>query len=152
MPFLFVYVCDLLEKLEELFSHACPVPIGLDERINDITVRWFRSHKNNLNRFSVDALAVAMMICTPARTDRDYGLDAERLEQLISRVLNLPRDLRDEIQMWHNGPAQSDLGACLATIMKKMSPVRRLTAPQQITIILSLCLASSSVPDSCLRT
>jgi hypothetical protein len=125
MPFLYVYVCDLLEKLGELFYRGCPVHIGLDETINDIAVRWFRNHKNSLNQFSVDATAVMMMIFTPARTDRDYGLDAERLEQLISRVLNLPRDLCDELQMWRNHSTNGDLAACLEGVMNKMTRVSR---------------------------
>lgn len=124
MPFLYVYVCDLLEDLGCLVYRDCPMLVGLEKETNNRTVNWFKRHKNRLNEFSVDARAVMMFFHPEKHIDRDYGLDAERLEQLIARVLNLPRNLHTELQMWRNGPVYGDLAACVQRVMEKMAGVR----------------------------
>jgi DNA ligase-4 len=97
--------------------------VGLEKKTNDRTVQWFQRHRNHLNEFSVDARAVVMFFTPAKQTDRDYGLDAERLEQLIARVLGLSRNLHTELQMWRSGPAHGDLGACVKRVMEKMTSV-----------------------------
>jgi len=124
MPFLYVYVCDLLEHLGELYSHDCPTIIGLEKKTNDRTVKWLHRHRCRLNEFSVDARAVMMFFTPEKQTDRDYGLDVDRLEQLIARVLSLPRDLRTELHLWRKGASYGDLGACVKRVVDKMTWVR----------------------------
>ena len=124
MPFLYVYVCDLLENLSELYSHDCPTLIGLEKKTNDRVVKWFQRHKNRLNEFSVDSRTVMMFFMPQKQTDRIYGLDVERLEQLIARVLGLSRELCADLQQWRQGPAHGDLGACVKRVMDKMTGVR----------------------------
>ena len=63
------------------------------------------------------------------QTDRDYGLDVGRLEQLVARVLGLPRDLHAELQLWRHGPLYGDLGACVKCVMDKMMAVRNSISP-----------------------
>ena len=128
MPFLYVYVCDVLEKLGELVYRDCPLLVGFKEKTNTIAVKWLSQHRCRLNEFSVDSQAVIGMLYPEQRTDRGYGLDAERLEQLIARVLNLPRNLHSELQVWRNGLAHGDLGACVERVMDKMTWVSRFIA------------------------
>jgi hypothetical protein len=138
MPFLYVYVCDVLEKLGELVYRDCPTLVGLKEKRNMIAIKWFGQHRSRLNEFSVDSQAVIRMLYPEQRTDRNYGLDAERLEQLIARVLNLPRNLHHELQMWRNGPAHGDLGACVERVMDKMTWVSKFTVTGVIMIYSTL--------------
>lgn len=121
MPFLYVYVCDLLEQLAGLVYRDCPLLVGLKEKTNQFAIDWFRQHKGSLNEGGVDDQAVLASFMPEKRTDRDYGLDAERLEQLIARVLNLPRDLHCDLRLWRNGLAYGDLAACVERVMDKMS-------------------------------
>lgn len=123
MPFLYVYVCDLLEKLGELVSRDVPVLIGLKEKTNSIAIKWLAQHRNRLNELSVNSKAVMAMFMPELRTGWEYGLDGEALERLIARALNLPRNLHEELRMWRNGPAHGDLGACLEHVMDKMTRV-----------------------------
>jgi DNA ligase-4 len=130
MPFLYVYVCDLLEDLGHLVYRPCPMLVGLEKETNKRTVNWLQRHKNKLNEFSVDAQAVLMFFTPHKQTDREYGLDAERLEQLIARVLNLSSDQRAELQLWRKGPVHGDLAACVQQVMEKMTGVRIQSLPR----------------------
>ena len=143
MPFLYVYVCDLLEKLSQLVDRDCPLLVGLEKETNRRIVDWLRQHRGSLNESSVDDQAVMLMFTPEKRTDRDYGLDSVRLEQLIARVLNLPRVLHLELQMWRNGPAHGDLAACVERVMAKMTWVSRFSETHVTTTF-----RSSSFPKN----
>ncbi|KAG0646470.1 hypothetical protein D0Z07_7513 [Hyphodiscus hymeniophilus] len=134
MPFLYVYICDLLEQLGELHSPDCPTLIGLDKKTNDRTVKWFQRHQHRLNEFSVDASAVIRFFTPQKQTDRDYGLDGERLEQLIARVLGLPRHLHAELQLWRQGAVYGDLGACVKRVMDKLTWVATQAVTNKVTV------------------
>lgn len=124
MPFPYVYICDLLEELGHLVYRDRPMLVGLEKETNNRAVNWLTQHRRSLNEFSVDSAAVMMMFTPENWTDRDYGLDEGRLEQLIARVLNLPRDLHIELRMWRDGPAHEDLAVCVQRVMDKMTWVR----------------------------
>lgn len=121
MPFPYIYVCDLLEKLAGLVYRDRPLLDELKEKTNQFAVDWFRQHRASLNASSVDDQAVLASFMPEKRTDREYGLDAAGLEQLIARVLNLPRDLHGELRLWRDGLAYGDLAACVERVMDKMT-------------------------------
>jgi hypothetical protein len=128
MPFPFVYICDLLEKLAELVHRDVPMLTkALEKETNKRTLDWLLQHRKSLNDFSTDDQAVLSTFRPEQRMDRDYGLDAGRLEQLIARVLNLPRNLYVELQMWRREPRQGDLAFNVEQVMEKLTLVRRFT-------------------------
>jgi hypothetical protein len=119
MPFSFIYVCDLLDKLADFVERDVPLlPKTVENRINERCVDWFAQHCNSLNASSTDEQAVLMFLNPEKWTDRDYGLDSSRLGQLIARALHLPRKLVADLQRWQSEPARGDIAVCLERVMQ----------------------------------
>lgn len=129
MGFPFAWVCDLLEDLGKL---ACaPLLENIKKKqTNDKIVAWLRSHCNRLNAHDTDADAVILTFKPETKTDRDYGLDARSLEQIIARALNLPRKHVRTLQMWRQGPVRGDLALCVEKVLEDMNESKeRVVAP-----------------------
>ncbi|KIM99558.1 hypothetical protein OIDMADRAFT_146213 [Oidiodendron maius Zn] len=125
MPFPFVYVCDLLEDLRHLYNHVMPLlPKDLDQRTTEITLRWLKRHRGLLDATATDDDCVILTLQPEKRTDRIYGLDEWSLENIIARVLNLPKRHCQDLQRWRNGPAQGDLASCVERVMENMAHVK----------------------------
>jgi hypothetical protein len=138
MPFPYIHVCALLEQLDGIANR--PVLLATKEKTNDAAIRWLSLHRHRLNEQSVDSPAVMAMFHSVQRTDRDYGLDVERLERLIARALSLSRTLHDNLRLWREGTVHGDLGACVERVIKEMPQVSHpfhvidacgLTVPQE---------------------
>jgi len=128
MPFPFVYVCDLLDVLEILVLRDPPLRrTDLDKAIAKETDQWLRMHCNSLNANATDDNAVILTFKPELRTDRVYDLDAVSLEQVIARVLNLPRVHLAELQRWRASPMSGDLGTCIQRVIDSMISVRCFT-------------------------
>jgi hypothetical protein len=54
-----------------------------------------------------------------------YGLNAESLELVLARVLNLSRNQYVELRRWEENPEYGDLSVCLHRIMGNMKNVSR---------------------------
>lgn len=125
MPFPFVYVCDLLEDLEHLSRRDTPLlPKDLDYRTTEITLRWLKHHRNLLDATSTDDDAVILTFQPEKRVDRVYGLDTLALEQVIARVLNLPKQHYQDLKQWRHEPPSGDLASCVERVMENMATVR----------------------------
>jgi hypothetical protein len=124
MPFPFVYVCDLLEDLANLYNRVIPLlPKDLDHRTTEITLRWLKHHRNLLDAAATDDDCVILTLQPEKRADRVYGLDAFALEQIVARVLNLPKQHYQDLQRWRHGPAEGDLASCVERVMENMAAV-----------------------------
>jgi hypothetical protein len=124
MPFPFVYVCDLLEDLGRLYDRVVPLlPKDLDHRTTEITLRWLKRHRDLLDTAATDDDCVILTLQPEKRTDRVYGLDAFSLEQIVARVLNLPKQHCKDLQAWRNEPVQGDLASCVERVMQNMATV-----------------------------
>jgi hypothetical protein len=124
MPFPFVYVCDLLEDLANLYNRVIPLlPKDLDHRTTEITLRWLKHHRNLLDAAATDDDCVILTLQPEKRADRVYGLDAFALEQIVARVLNLPKQHYQDLQRWRHGPAEGDLASCVEQVMENMAAV-----------------------------
>jgi hypothetical protein len=118
MPFLFVYVCDLLDKLERPRLRDVPLlPAHLDSYTKKTAIEWFQHHKNNLNAFGTNTGAVISMLRPENTADREYGIDAETLELLIARTLKLSRQAYAKLQRWQRQPQLCDLGLCVSEVI-----------------------------------
>lgn len=118
MPFPFVYLCDLLDDLER--PHLRQVPLlanHLQSHTKDTIVRWLKTHRYKLDDFSTDGAAVISMLRPEMQTERQYQLDPGRLELVIARTLQLPKEQYVELQKWQTEPLRGDLGACMSRIM-----------------------------------
>jgi hypothetical protein len=124
MPFPFVYVCDLLEDLGHLYNHVVPLlPKDLDHRSTEVTLRWLKRHRNLLDAAATDDDCVILTLQPERRTDRVYGLDAFVLEQIVARVLNLPKQHCQDLQRWQDEHAQGDLASYVERVMENMAAV-----------------------------
>ena len=127
MPFPFVYVCDLVEKLERPLLRQVPLlPNDLRQYTLDLIMDFFKTFRDRLNLENTDDQAVLSMLQPENETDRVYGLDAESLEPVLARVLSLSRQEYVELQRWKENPEEGDLAVCLHRIMEKMKNVSRL--------------------------
>jgi hypothetical protein len=127
MPFPFVYVCDLLEKLERPFLRQVPLlPRDLRQYTLDLIMDFFKTFRDRLNLENTDDQAVLSMLQPENETDRVYGLDAESLELVLARVLNLSRHQYVELRIWKENPEYGDLSVCLHRVMGNMKNVSRI--------------------------
>jgi hypothetical protein len=124
MPFPFVYVCDLLEDLACLVARDLPLlPKDLDHKTTETTIRWFKLHRSRLDAAATDDDAVLLTLTPDRRSDRIYGLDSLGLEQVVARVLNLPKRHHQDLQRWRCEPAKGDLAACVERVMENLTAV-----------------------------
>ncbi len=119
MSFLFIYICDLLEKLEEPHLFDVPLlPAQHDEYANQQTVKWLKLHNSTLSSFGINSGALVSMLRPEKVVDRDYGLDTESLELVIARVLQVSRTEFTELQRWRTNSQTGDLGKCASRLIE----------------------------------
>lgn len=124
MPFLFAYVCDLLEKLEEPFLREVGyLPGRLHEYIRSHTSKWFMMHRKKLDAHSTDTNAVLSIFWPQRQTDRIYGLDQAHLEMAIARALQLSKLQFVELQSWRTDPLKRDLAFFVQRVMQNAKTV-----------------------------
>lgn len=124
MPFKFSYLCDLLQKLESPYLRGTLVLEGpVREFTQKETISWFQTYKNKLNEFAVGSTAVATMLRPKAWTDRDFGLDADGLEHVLARVLEVTVVQHAELGRWKCEGWKGDLGVCVERVMRRANIV-----------------------------
>lgn len=122
MGFPFAWVCDLLEELEKLVVRDAPLlPDLLKKQTNDKIISWLRNHCARLNAHDTDADVVILTFRPETRSDREYGLDARSLEQIVARVLSLPRKHVETLQLWRRGPIKGDLSLLVEKVLEDVS-------------------------------
>ncbi|KAL2062635.1 hypothetical protein VTL71DRAFT_5707 [Oculimacula yallundae] len=121
MPFPFVYLCDLLDRIEELCVRDVPL-LRRDRlsRTKDSIIAWMRTHSWRMNAQDTDSSAVLMMLKPERQTDREYGVE-ECLEQILARIFKMPTPMYERLRRWrdeaHN---QGDLGLRLCQVLQEM--------------------------------
>src|SRR3954467_10998007 len=124
MPFPFVYVCDLLEDLAHIVNRDPPfLPKDANHKSTETTIRWLKLHRSRLDAHATDADTVILTLQPEKRTDRVYGLDVFALEQVVARVLNLPKRHHQDLRRWRSEPAKGDLATCVEQVMEVMAAV-----------------------------
>ncbi len=135
MPFCFVYICDLLDQLERLETLDPPIilPQLLDHKRNERIISWFKHHRKRIDAFDTDGDALLATLLPDRRTDRVYGLDNRRLEQVVARVLNLSIDRYAELRKWQemDGP---DLPRCVEQVMNAVGLLSKFL-PQLLEVL-----------------
>ncbi|KAI4732007.1 DNA ligase/mRNA capping enzyme [Aureobasidium sp. EXF-10728] len=123
MSFKFAYICDYLERCEELSCHDPPLPPAeLKSRLYRQHVSWFASHHKTidaLDELETTALLSTFLPCK--RKDRVYGLQSASLLKLLGRCLGLSASARQELASFQN-PNHGDLGDCLQRLLKVRGP------------------------------
>ncbi|KAK0668893.1 hypothetical protein QBC41DRAFT_356198 [Cercophora samala] len=128
MPFLFSYVCDLLQKLEDNRTKRSGVrtPAAI---IQD----WFQYHKGLLHRDDFDTAALLSTLLPEKRTDRVYNIREKKLQTLIGRGLILGRSRIAQLGRWTRPEAGMDLAECVEGILNETPnpvPVKEVTVEE----------------------
>jgi DNA ligase-4 len=123
MPFRFAHVCDLLDKLDHVYSRYPPyLPKDATQKSRDAVLYWFRKHGQKI-RHDANGLALLSTLF-PERTHRVHGLDSKSLEKIISRSLSLPSSRITDLTRWREpGARDRDLGACVERVVNQEADV-----------------------------
>lgn len=114
MPFLFSYVCDLLQRLDDNRAARS----GL--RSNAAIVRdWFRAHQAHFYRDDHSSAALLSALLPEKRSDRVYLIREKKLQAVIGRALGLGRSRIAQLSRWSNPEARVDLAECVESILRE---------------------------------
>ncbi|KAK1778219.1 LOW QUALITY PROTEIN: ATP dependent DNA ligase [Copromyces sp. CBS 386.78] len=113
MPFLFSYVCDLLQALDDNQR----TKTGLKPTAK-IIEDWFSSHRSLLNRDDHNDTALLSTLFPEKRTDRVFRHGPGRLERIIGRGLMLGRTRKEELGRHADAQWGMDLGECVERILR----------------------------------
>src|SRR4051812_38979251 len=117
MPFPFVYVCDLLDKLESICVRE--VPLLRKDRVaqtKETLVYWFVTHRWRINAQDTNSKAVLMILKPERQTDREYGVE-KYLEQILARIFKMPTPVYEKLRRWRDDAHNhGDLGSRLCQI------------------------------------
>jgi DNA ligase-4 len=114
MPFLFSYVCDLLQRLEDNRLART----GLKSNAT-IIQEWFRAHHGLLHRDDHNNAALLSALLPEKRTDRAYFVREKKLQIIVGRALGLGRSRIAELGRWSIPEARADLAGCVESILKQ---------------------------------
>ncbi|OBT78694.1 hypothetical protein VF21_02312 [Pseudogymnoascus sp. 05NY08] len=128
MPFRFAHICDLLERLDQVYSRYPPyLPKDATQKSRDAVLYWFKKHGQKI-RYDANGLALLSTLF-PERTPRELELDSKSLEKIISRALSLPSSRVTDLTRWREpGAGVGDLGACVERVANQ--DVKEKTAVQ----------------------
>ncbi|KAK0124038.1 hypothetical protein ONS95_009024 [Cadophora gregata] len=121
MPFPFVYLCDLLDKLEGIHvREVAYLPKDRRSLTKDALMSWFRMHRWRINAQDTDGNAVLMMLRPERQTDREYGLEAY-MEQILARIFKMPTEMYQRLKSWRDDAQNhGDLGSRLCKVLQDM--------------------------------
>ncbi|KFY93637.1 hypothetical protein V500_03599 [Pseudogymnoascus sp. VKM F-4518 (FW-2643)] len=119
MPFRFAHVCDLLDRLDHVYSRYPPyLPKDAAQKSRDAVLYWFKKHGQKI-RHDANGLALLSTLF-PERTHRVHELDSKSLEKIISRALSLPSSRVTDLTRWRDSEVgEGDLGACVERVVNQ---------------------------------
>jgi DNA ligase-4 len=133
MPLLFVYVCDLLEQLEQIKVRYPPyLPKDQERRTSEKIEDWFRRHRQRIDG-DTNGVALLSALLPETRTDRVYELKEKSLEKIIGRAQALPNSRRADLARWRQ-PGAGDLGDCVERVFR----LHVITTSAELILLISL--------------
>lgn len=122
MPFPFKEVCVLLERLENVELHEKLLSSEKPERYKELVSRWFASHRRQINDLDIEGSCGLLSTLLPHwRTDRVYGLQADRLCRTLGRALGFSI-ARKKLLAAYNEPGAGDLAKCFERVHAEGGP------------------------------
>ncbi|KAK4043441.1 hypothetical protein C8A01DRAFT_12956 [Parachaetomium inaequale] len=151
MPFLFSYVCDLLQRLEDNRLARS----GL--RTNAAIVQeWFRGHHGLLYRDDHSSAPLLSALLPEKRTDRVYFIREKKLQTIVGRALGLGRSRIAELGRWSNPDARADLADCVESILRQtpnpVFPTHRAVTVEEIDELLHSIAAACRFSSPAVRS
>ncbi|KAL2143251.1 hypothetical protein VTI28DRAFT_10623 [Corynascus sepedonium] len=150
MPFLFSYVCDLLQRLEDNRLARCGVKSSAT-----IIEDWFRGHHGLIYRDDHSSAPLLSALLPEKRIDRVYFIREKKLQAIIGRALGLGRSRIAELARWANPEARVDLADCVEGILKQtpnpISPTHRPVTVEEIDELLHSIAAACRFSSPAVR-
>lgn len=113
MPFPFVYVCDLLQRLDDNRSARS------GQRNNTSIVEgWFEEHRSLLIQDDYNVGPLLSTLLPEKRSDRVYNIQAKTLHRMFGRAMLLGRSRLQELATWERPGSGVDLADCVERILK----------------------------------
>ena len=114
MPFPFVEVCTLFQRLEVLELREPPLLPDEKSLQTRLTVdSWFKSHRSAISALTVEgAIGLLSALLPEKRTDRVYVMQAPGLCRILARCLKLQAHRAKDLRAYTQ-PGRGDLAACL---------------------------------------
>lgn len=116
----FADLCQLLDKLEQIHDRTETIILhNIRKSRTDLAiVDWFRKHKNRINEYHSEDSSVLMLLKPEHQTDRDYGVEQNFEENLVS-VFGISPGKLDELKRWRRESYNGDLGSRLCRILRE---------------------------------
>ncbi|KAK3403114.1 hypothetical protein B0T20DRAFT_388774 [Sordaria brevicollis] len=128
MPFLFSYVCDLLQALDDnQRTKTGSKPPA------EIVKEWFAKHRSLINREDHDDTALLSTLIPEKRTDRVFRYGLGGLERTIGRGLGLGMSRKDELRRYRDAQWGMDLAESVERILRDApnpDPIRPVTVEE----------------------
>ncbi|KAH6655122.1 hypothetical protein BKA67DRAFT_226795 [Truncatella angustata] len=115
MPFPFRLICDLLQKLDDEIHSKKKQKTSSKSIIEE----WFREYRELLDAPETDAAAILSTLIPEKRTDRVYGIQANRLESIVGRALCLGTARLKQLREWEIHGLNKDLADCVEEQLTK---------------------------------
>ncbi|KAH6689585.1 ATP dependent DNA ligase domain-containing protein [Plectosphaerella plurivora] len=116
MTFPFVFVCDLLSRLQK--QHANGGQPNQGPSRDAILARWFKDHRGRLDHPSTDMVALFSTLLPEKRVDRVYLIKTPRLAQIIGRACGLGMTRKANLHLFEE-PGNGDLADCVMKVMEE---------------------------------
>ncbi|KAI1262520.1 hypothetical protein F5Y18DRAFT_430066 [Xylariaceae sp. FL1019] len=113
MPFLFTFICDLLQDLEREVQR--PAKRRTDPET--IIEAWFCKHKSSLNVAGNDDSAILSTLLPERRSDRVYYMQSPRLQSIFGRIQGLQQSRLRELRRYLEPGSGLDLAECIEDIL-----------------------------------
>ncbi|KAI0157693.1 hypothetical protein GGR57DRAFT_52539 [Xylariaceae sp. FL1272] len=114
MPFLFTFICELLQDLENELQRQA-------KRRKDpetIIEAWFRKHRSLLNVAGNDDSAILSTLLPERRPDRVYYIQSQRLQGIFGRIQGLQQSRLRELRRYLEPGSGLDLAECIEDILR----------------------------------
>ncbi|KAL0467089.1 ATP dependent DNA ligase [Neurospora intermedia] len=128
MPFLFSYVCDLLQALDD--NQRAKSGLKTTAKIIE---DWFAKHRSLIDRDDHNDTALLSTLFPEKRTDRVFRYGLGRLERIIGRGLVLGMTRREELGRHADAKWGMDLAECVERILRDTpnpDPIRPVTVEE----------------------
>ncbi|KAH8753309.1 hypothetical protein F5883DRAFT_575131, partial [Diaporthe sp. PMI_573] len=148
MPFLFTWVCELLQSLENDIKRR------RGKRGEQATVEdWFARYRQELDDDDTDKCALLSTLLPERRTDRVFGIKEKTLQPKIARACRLGHSRVKELSRWTVPGSGIDLANCAEAILQQTPTVRNATATvEEIDALLHALAARNSFSAPSVRS
>lgn len=148
MPFLFTWVCELLQSLENDIKRRRG-----NRGEQAIVEDWFARYRQELDDDGTDKCALLSTLLPERRTDRVFGIKEKTLQPKIARACGLGHSRVKELSRWTNPGSGLDLAECAEEIFQQTPSVRNaIVTVEEIDALLHALAAKNSFSAPSVRS